>query len=57
MTYADGKLILAYANGVVALWSVEDKPKQLEQLHPARRGPRADQATGSRRRWWSGSSS
>jgi outer membrane protein assembly factor BamB len=32
MTYADGKLILAYANGVVALWSVEDKPKQLSNF-------------------------
>jgi outer membrane protein assembly factor BamB len=32
LTYADGKLILAYSNGVVALWSVEDKPKQISNF-------------------------
>ena len=32
LTYADGKLILTYANGVVALWSAEDKPKQISNF-------------------------
>jgi outer membrane protein assembly factor BamB len=32
MTVADGKLILVYANGVVALWSAEDTPKQISNF-------------------------
>jgi outer membrane protein assembly factor BamB len=44
MTYADGKLIVAYANGVVSLWSAEKAPKELSNFVLPGANPKTTQA-------------